>query len=479
MAILFTYTEATNTVVLTGGTADTPATFANFVTADRAGSAELLAATNCAKDMTLTYQVRPCEEKALLISFIIASKTAENDYIWVTGTDAWGTALSEAIDISAGNGTYVSTRRFATITDIDIEDVGDGSGTAAADGTLQVTQPQWGVIWDYGNGNYYVKCTGFNVGNGSTSTYFKSTLESVTLETYFQRLSAANLQIGNKIGDWGYDGSTWRFVDIGTQIRLSYGVPGYTYIYASHISTYNGGMYFNFRFGAIEILNSIFNGNDLTTAGYFWFQSSLQSLILKDVNFTHTNRVQIEKSGTIDGIQIHYATRGIRFLDATTDILNYLATEIIETDVYSSSAGILNLINWRGASSPTLDFTSTATLYEKYICNIKVRNNAGVALQSVVVDCEDANTDAVWAAGTVSTDASGDIAEQQIAYKKWYGASETLTEYSPHKFTFSKAGYKTLVKENITVDRPIVWEIELQYVAGARNQTVGMGVRMS
>ena len=44
MAIAFGYTESTNTVVVTGGTSGTPATFADFVTADRAGTAELLAA---------------------------------------------------------------------------------------------------------------------------------------------------------------------------------------------------------------------------------------------------------------------------------------------------------------------------------------------------------------------------------------------------------------------------------------------------
>ena len=38
MAITFAYTESTNTVVVTEGTSGTPATFADFVTADRAGT---------------------------------------------------------------------------------------------------------------------------------------------------------------------------------------------------------------------------------------------------------------------------------------------------------------------------------------------------------------------------------------------------------------------------------------------------------
>jgi len=61
----------------------------------------------------------------------------------------------------------------------------------------------------------------------------------------------------------------------------------------------------------------------------------------------------------------------------------------------------------------------------------------------------------------VITDINGDIAEQVIAYKKWQGTSETLTTLSPHKFTISKAGYETMVLDNITVDHPIVWHLEL------------------
>ena len=146
MAIVFTYTKSTNTVVLTGGTSGTPATFADFVTADRAGSVTLLTAwvpNNNTK--ALTYQITPVEKRALLISFVVAAKTAEADFIFVTGTDAWDAAQTESINVTAGNGTYVTTKRFRTITNIDCSDNAGGGGTVWADGTVAVTQPQWGV----------------------------------------------------------------------------------------------------------------------------------------------------------------------------------------------------------------------------------------------------------------------------------------------------------------------------------------------
>ena len=72
----FTYTVATNTVVVTAGTSGSPADFASFVTADRAGTGtSLKAATAASKTLTLTYAVRPVELRAIVVKLIVASKT--------------------------------------------------------------------------------------------------------------------------------------------------------------------------------------------------------------------------------------------------------------------------------------------------------------------------------------------------------------------------------------------------------------------
>ena len=93
MAIVFAYTESTNIVVQTGGTEGTPATFADFVTADRAGTdTSLLSAGAPASDLALTYAVRPVEDLALLVKCVVANKTAEADHIFITGKDWRGAA---------------------------------------------------------------------------------------------------------------------------------------------------------------------------------------------------------------------------------------------------------------------------------------------------------------------------------------------------------------------------------------------------
>ena len=109
MAIVFTYTPATNIVEQTGGTAGTTATFADFVTADRAGTYTVMDAIATALNLTLDRLIRPVELRALKITFNLAGTNAgAGDTVDITGTDAWGNAQVESINVAAGNGAYIS-----------------------------------------------------------------------------------------------------------------------------------------------------------------------------------------------------------------------------------------------------------------------------------------------------------------------------------------------------------------------------------
>ena len=484
------FTEATNIVVVTGGTSGTPATFADFVTADRAGTATLKAATNCAKDMTLTYPIRPCELRALQISFVIASKTAETDYLWITGTDAWGTALYECIDISAGNGTYVSTQYFATITDIDIEDVGDGSGTAAFDGTLQVTQPQWGIIWDYGNGQYLISAY-FGVGDGTTPTYFADNGKQIDFD-------------GTVLNDNG------RRINILSSATFM----GGELIDATDKATKNGINFFDYSVAptsAHRLISVEGTGSLLLYSCSFY---NLTGVAILRVSSSGTNRIWNclcsdnvyiwpDAATNVYNVTLSSVTYAInlphpdcvfnRILGLSVNTLVYstgpfeVSNFVSRRHVYVLTTGSTFLIPEIGyftdcefdSWNTNINSGSTGWAFRRYTCNITVKNNAGTLLDGVEVLCEDQVDATAWTTTTGDTD-TGKIDEQLINYQRfYYSGGQAVDTYSPHKFTFSKAGYKTLIKENITVDHPIVWDIELQYVAGARNQTVGMGVRMS
>ncbi len=154
--------DATNRIITcVGGTSGSPAGFVDAWNADKAGSRTLLTAIASPFTASLATNVRPCEDLALPIS-IVVTNFSEAGTVTLTGRDAWGNAISEVINI-AGNGTSVSTLRYASI---------DANGVVA-EGTFSVaiTQPRWGVVWKQGTGQYQLDCRLY-LGNGSTQTYF-------------------------------------------------------------------------------------------------------------------------------------------------------------------------------------------------------------------------------------------------------------------------------------------------------------------
>jgi len=208
MAITFAYTQATNTVVVTEGTAETPATFSGFVTADRAGTLTLLDAGVIDADpdtFSLDDQPRPCE-RGLIEVLITTSADRAGATLEIVGKDYDSDAIGETIDISTANATPVtSVLKYNTI---------DASGITVNgmtnDDTVTITQGQWGVIWDKGNGQYQCNAN-FTIGNASTSTYFRSTIEHFILTTGLEVTvtNSATLTLGRKQGDYALQGSSW------------------------------------------------------------------------------------------------------------------------------------------------------------------------------------------------------------------------------------------------------------------------------
>lgn len=474
----WTYTAGTNTVQVTGGTSGAPATLADFVTADRAGTGtSLLAATAGAANNTLTNAVRPVEKVAIIVKCIVASKTTETDYIFITGTDCAGNAQTESIDVSAGNGTYTTTKYWASISNLDCSDSSTGGGTVWADGTIAVTQDIWGVIWDHGNSTYTVDSI-WSIGNGSSSTYVTSTNEQFTSTSTnaaaIQIKSAATLQLGDLVGSWSVNGSSW-VLNGPDNSTLTFLNAGTFLCYGSRLKVASKTQLFFTGAGTVKIKNSIWSFIWATTFDFSLirpqFANSLATLEIEDWFVSGIKQVISAKSpATAENIHIHSAssglqtggsvgnvltTNGIRFTSITNEDLTTFTSggakaEMIAIDPYDNIGTVVN------------SGTETNYCQVSYTCNIHVTDKDGNDLSGVVVDCVDALSANVWTAGTVTTDANGDIAEQTIRYKRWTGTSETLTDYSPHVFTFSKAGYKTMTMEAITVSRPVVWSMELQ-----------------
>jgi len=465
MAINFTYDEATNKVVVTGGTSGIPATFADFVTADRAGvDTVLLSAGTPANNLALAYAVRPVEDLAIKVKCVVANKTAEADFIFITGKDWRGAAQTENIDVTAGNGSYTTTKYWSEITTLDCSDNAAGGGVVWADGDLSVTQDVWGVIWDYGNGKYLIDSI-FSIGNDIASTYFQSRDEDVFFSFFpsdnTQLLyQNATLEIGQLVSDnFVYNGAKWVFYksDAGWHEMK---IDGTFKMYGSLFGCITGDNSWNLKFyqNNIELQNSILswntiNINDKTSAirnctatggstdiGEGW--DGIKSGSVFENNFSHTS---------IYGVSLSWGS--------VSKITNLKITNIgrhnIQSHALSGNPVCLNCDQW-DVSDVNWAAGPTGAIWEKYTVDIHVADKDGNNLSGVTVLCED-EADAL--AFFVLTAADGTIAQQEVTYKKHEPGGTTT--YSPHKFTISKAGIETLVLDNITVDHPIVWHLEL------------------
>lgn len=459
--IVFSYDEATNKVVVTGGTEGTPATFADFVTADRAGTAELLAATLCALNMTLTYQIRPVENLALQINFILSGTSAgAGDTLDITGTAFDGSAQSESIDVSGGDGTYNGSKKWRTIIDIDC--------TGWADGTLQVTQDRWGIIWDYDRNDYRLDAN-FDIGDGSTETHFAMYQDILVLD-YTQLL-----EFNSKVNSIFYAGTS----DYSSSITNSSTIYAQVNQATEKTHTFDGKVLW---YGLKWV------GGKLGSQDYGTLKISGANSIVQDVTISQLRRFQPDiTSGTFERIIIlrgryaFYQPLSATYSDITIrgsdkyavvvypdDAITFRNLTVTDTavgsdDIYVNYANqpayLIDCDLAWGLATMRIGSSFTSTLYRQNSCNIHIADKDGNDISGATITCEDKDGNEVF---SVNTDANGDIAEQVITREQYYySGGEQVDDFSPHKFTISKAGYETIELDNITVDDKINWHLEL------------------
>ena len=479
----FAYTAATNTVLLTGGTEVSPADFASFVAADRAGvGTPLLAAwTPINNTKALTYQVRPVELLALLISFVVAGKTAETDYIFITGTDWLGNAQTETINVSAGNGTYVSVKYWRTITNIDCSDNAAGGGTVWTDGTVAVTQPIWGIIWNKGGNQYQCDCL-FVVGNGTTATYFLTKGEQIAIHASIGAwLNCSNatfvsgelVSLTNKTTQ---NGSTFIFLraDGGTgQISASGGAL--VYLYSTHL---------------IGNFSNTITAQLLSAIARMW-----NCIFVKDV----TPQTVANVACDVHNITVQNSTFGFRTANASLTFLNFVATNcryglyvyLGGTAVFKNcilrSSTVANIRMYQITANKyfidcDLDSwsfenaggTHTALIYRQHTMNIHLTDILGVDIAGATVTLKDINGATVF---SVTTDIDGKITEQTVTKGTYIPTSPfTFTDYGPHTLTISKDGYQDF-ESIITIDRKMDLEMSLCEPVNAASRALSINSR--
>jgi len=536
MAIAFAYTESTNTVVVTGGTSGTPATFADFVHGDRtvattactvASGAELLAALTCTTGHVFTYPIRPVEFKALRLAFTLAGTSAgAGDTIDIYGTTAiWckmsgasasgqkvvpcadlthlfqvgdtvrlidisapattetdvvaaiteGVSItltnnntnsyatgdivgidlsSETIDVSGGDATYWSANSYGQIAYFDC--------TGWADGTVKVDQPIWGVIWDLGNTSYIIDAT-FDIGNDSTSSYFAHTEGYADFgDTSPRVLDNAVLTLGTPSNEYAGNSVYWRLQ--GDAYSRRFIDDGTLNLYNATIIFHSNTLVIDIDFNVVTWVRVTIRSEDNREVTIDRLAGTITDLYAVDVrrfgiwrsvpeDVTFNNIHSESTPATSEGFFVYGA--------ATNVVSNLLVTNNAGFDVATQNGANLELVDplWHPTSIDIGDAEKYVS--EQYTCNITVCDKDGTLLDDVTVVCDD-QADAEQFSELTGATNTGKIDEQILTYKTWTGTSETLVTSSPHKFTLSKAGYETMVLENITVDGPINWHLELQ-----------------
>ncbi len=406
--------------------------------------------------------------------------TNNNTNSYATG-DIVGIYQTEQIDThTPGFGTVWTTVPYGQIAMLTFTGY-DGTNTAKVD------QPIWGVIWDYGNGLYRIanNCL-FTIGNGGTATHFSSRKEHVVFTGntgYFNSKANSVLYIGTKVGtDKALDRSFWTVTPT-TNTRTPIQLLGKSLVYGwtlqqddtdvsrfwpSFENSNNDDEYIDCRF--ITSLVNYYKGATIASKNEYVGQSNREavkvyaltaSISMANLTAHSSTYGLVMQSGnpsysvTIDGLSVEDCTNHIHIENVSQPNANYY---VINANSDVDWATLL----WKS--------TTAQNLYRQYKCNVEVTDKDGVLLDGVTVLCKDEADVQVFSELTGATN-TGEIDEQIITYiKYYYDSGANTTTYSPHKFTLSKAGYETLILENITVDSPIVWHLELQPATGSFEQ---------
>jgi len=516
-AISFSYTEATNTVEATGGDSTTPATFNDMYTADKAGTATLLAseAFTQASAISLDYAVRPTDATALTLTFVISGSAGlgAGDTIDISGDDWDGVNQTESIVIAAGDGSYPSSKKYSTIDAAGITFTDNAGGGFS--GNLVVTQPQWGVVNEIvADGMYKLDCN-IDFGDGAMETHFLSKNEAIYFSDGFEpsQKDNATVTLGVYENGSGEQGSYLSLkVDAVTTIN---NVVGNDFnVYGSTINTRSSA-------NPLKVKDGTWVDSLVDTQGGTFVHNTC------DITRTGINGSswQIDGSLTADAAKSNINVISLNISSDTTFSHMNITKSSFAYAVYGGFTATMKDDESTGTITPYCA-NAASSLLSQYTCNIHVADEDGAALEGVTVACttfgsvvsndagttfykcvEDHTADVfatdvsagkwevttaayaalagctgaakagAWVTGidykasatefSTTTDSNGDTNsgdDLTIDYKKWIGTSEALLTYGPHTFTFSYGG-DTHVKNDVVIDHPIVWHIEFPPIA--------------
>jgi hypothetical protein len=330
----------------------------------------------------------------------------------------------------------------------------------------------WSLISRGSGNNHYYVSSYLVIGDGATVTTFNSLNESVYFaDGFYLAVSPLSvLNLGALVSGWAVSGSFFRMKAADAYLIADNNAN--INIYGSHIHNESLTNPITFSNGNVVIYNSILEGANPTVEG-FVFGNLLDTMILKDVFYTTCKSFKVNVNPTnIENVQIHNTANGIYLglPSATVTISGLKITAASSYDAYTvQSNSTLNIINPVNHIVASKNDSSTGKIYEQYTVDINICDYSGNNLSGVAVACTGVNNGGFI---TITSDVSGNITQQVLNYKLWSGSTPTLVSYSPYTFTFSKSGYRTMTYNNITVDHPLVWHVEMPEIGAPVGRSI-------
>lgn len=468
----FVYNPATNTVTITGGTEISPADFASFVTADRAGSLTLLNAgvIDANPDIfSLITQLRPCEKRILLLK-IVTSANRVGATLDIAGTDGDGAAISEnGIDISGAFSAPVYTvLRFAMVNASGITVHGMTNGD-----TITISQNQWGVIWDKGNGQYRMDAI-LNVGDGSIATYFGDSGKQIVFKTnlsttdYITVKAVATFRLGELINaaDYRTKNGCALLANSSAEINLiaTSVATGLILLYSStfnHLGTIQIKLDLRNDTSAFQVFNCILDGLNSNCGVYIEMGAN-------GTIYNLTSSVAVRPLNDIKGycerVIVINAAYPIAFAWAGgATIRNVTSVGSNSGGIYTWGISVSNYLIDCILDSWTIEWNApdpAGSIYRQYSFNLHLADIVGNNISGATVTLKQADTTQIF---SVTTGANGKIAKQTVSHTRYYysgGAQSTY--YGPWTLTITQPGYLPY-QDVIVIDRKMDLEVALRY----------------
>lgn len=410
----------------------TSETFSSLLTADTAGTLDLLPASTCTTGMTCLDPQLAGEPSIQLDCVLSGTSAGAGDTLDISGTDANGGSISESIDVSGGDGTYTTTNYYKTVDNVDC--------TGWSDGTLQIYQGKWGVLSNpltyqydiYGN---IIVTSGTLSDTDKVIIFHRSTRCPIYVN------GSGTATFGQLTGGYGQHGCSFAFS------RMQY---------MADISAVQA------RYGNLNFYDCVFDCQKLTIAaalniydsqvkGAFLFNGAGNPSSTCNIVRVHARDTcqfqSIPANTTINGLSLYGQYTNLYMYGNMTfrgvDIPYYLAFGGGQTNQNAYA-----IDSTYGAVYLAASNTNTHT-HIQYSFNLKVADTDGNGIENATVTLTDVDDTEVF---SETTDSNGEIDEQIVEYQDWYySGSLQHDDFSPHILTISKPGYLTQSHE-ITVN---------------------------